>query len=97
MTESLDDPLMVPRQLRQGQRTEVWIADLDRAASSCVYTTDMMLLEAPNWAADGGGLLLNGDGLLWRLDLEPEAQLSVVPIGNCRPSTTTMSSTRRAD
>ena len=88
---------MVPRQLRPGQRTEVWIADVDRAASSCVYTTDMVLLEAPNWAADGGGLLLNGDGLLWRLDLEPEVAVERRPDrGTCRPSTTTMSSTRRA-
>ena len=82
-----DDPLMVPRQLRPGQRTEVWIVDVDRAAACCVYTADTVLLEAPNWAADGGGLLLNGDGLLWRLDLdlEPEIELSVVPIENLPP------------
>jgi dipeptidyl aminopeptidase/acylaminoacyl peptidase len=76
---------MVPRRLRPGQRTEVWIADVERAAASLVHTTDAVLLEAPNWAPDGGGLLLNGDGLLWRLDLEPEVELGVVPIGNLPP------------
>lgn len=85
VTDSLDDPLMVPRRLRPGQRTEVWIVDVDRAAASRVYTTEALLLEAPNWAPDGGGLLLNGDGLLWRLDLEPEATSSVVPIENLPP------------
>src|SRR6185295_12417974 len=72
--------LMVPRKLRTGQRTEVWIVDVDSASASCIYTTDTVLLEAPNWAADGRGLLLNGDGLLWRLDLEPEVTLQKVPI-----------------
>ena len=31
-------------------------------------------LEAPNWAPDDHALLLNGDGLLWRLDLHPSAR-----------------------
>jgi hypothetical protein len=85
VTDSLDDPLMVPRRLRPGQRTEVWIVDVDRAGASCVYTTDAVLLEAPNWAPDGGGLLLNGDGVLWRLDLEPEVELNVVPMEDLPP------------
>jgi hypothetical protein len=49
------------------------------------YSTDEVLLEAPNWAPDGGGLLLNGDGLLWRLDLEPEIALAAVKIDNLPP------------
>ncbi len=77
--------LMVPRRLRPGQRTEVWVVDVDRAAASCVYATDTLLLEAPNWAADGSGLLLNGDGLLWKLGLEPEPKLSAVPVENLPP------------
>jgi len=44
-----------------------------------------VLLEAPNWAPDGAGLLLNGAGLLWRLDLEPEVDLNVVPIDDLPP------------
>ncbi len=64
-------PLGDPRQLSPHQRAEVWIADVSTGTAELVHTSGDMLLEAPNWAPDGGGLLLNGAGLLWRLDLEP--------------------------
>jgi TolB protein len=70
---------MAPRTLRPGQRAEVWIAEVAGGSSQLVYSTDTLLLEAPNWAPDGG-LMLNGDGLLWRLELEPEVALQRVPI-----------------
>jgi TolB protein len=76
---------MAPRTLRPGQRAEVWIAEVAGGSSQLVYSTDTLLLEAPNWAPDGGGLLLNGDGLLWRLELEPEAALQLVPIEDLPP------------
>jgi TolB protein len=63
----------------------VWIAEVAGGSSQLVYSTDTLLLEAPNWAPDGGGLLLNGDGLLWRLELEPEAALQLVPIEDLPP------------
>jgi TolB protein len=76
---------MAPRTLRPGQRAEVWIAEVAGGSSQLVYSTDTLLLEAPNWAPDGGGLLLNGDGLLWRLELEPEVALQLVPIDELPP------------
>jgi len=66
-------PLGNPRQLQPNQRAEVWVADVSNGSAQLVYTCHDTLLEAPNWAPDGQGLLLNGDGLLWRLDLEPLA------------------------
>jgi TolB protein len=72
MTTDVEDPLMVPRKLRPGQRAEVWVVDVGGGIPELVYSTDDVLLEAPNWARDGRGLLLNGDGLLWRLDLGRE-------------------------
>jgi TolB protein len=75
---------MAPRTLRPGQRAEVWIAEVAGGSSQLVYSTDTLLLEAPNWAPDGG-LLLNGDGLLWRLELEPEVALQRVPIEDLPP------------
>ena len=86
MTENSEWPLGNPRRLRPNQRAEVWVADVAGSARR-VYTSDSTLLEAPNWAPDGRGLLLNGDGLLWRLDLEPLALNKVVidglpPINN---------------
>jgi Tol biopolymer transport system component len=76
---------MVHRELRPGQRAEVWVVDVGGGLPELVYSTDEVLLEAPNWAPDGGGLLLNGDGLLWRLDLEPEVALTAVKIDNLPP------------
>ena len=85
MTAAADAALMPTRSLAAGQRTEVWVADLDTGGSTLAYTTDSLLLEAPNWAPDGGGLLLNGAGRLWRLDLEPEISLSQVEIADLPP------------
>jgi TolB protein len=73
------------RRLAPGQRAEVWIADLGSDSAELVYSTQTLLLEAPNWAPEGNGLLLNGDGLLWRLDLGPEAELHPVPIDDLPP------------
>jgi Tol biopolymer transport system component len=50
------------------------------ASHLCIYTlatgsvaevlaTDR-LIEAPNWTPDGGSLIVNGDGLLWSVDLK---------------------------
>jgi TolB protein len=80
MTEYADDLEMVPRTLQPGQRSEVWIAEVGHGSAELAYSTDTLLLEAPNWAPDGRGLLLNGDGLLWRLELEPELELQRVRI-----------------
>jgi TolB protein len=76
---------MAPRTLRPGQRTEVWIAPVGGGPPELVFSTSTVLLEAPNWAPDGRGLLLNGDGLLWRLNLGPESELKPVPIEDLPP------------
>ena len=74
----VDLPLLPTRSLADGQRTEVWVFDLDSDGPVLVHTTDELLLEAPNWAPDGKALLLNGHGRLWRLDLGGD--LHQVPI-----------------
>jgi TolB protein len=58
-----------PRTLRPGQRCEVWVASATTGARELVFSTDNVLLEAPNWTVDGAALILNGAGALWRLDL----------------------------
>jgi TolB protein len=85
VTEYPDDLEIVPRTLQPGQRAEVWIAEVADGSTEVVYPTDTLLLEAPNWAPDGRGLVLNGDGLLWRLDLAPEVELNRVPIDDLPP------------
>lgn len=86
MSTLTDDPLMKHlRELRPGQWSEVWVADVDGANPRLVYSTDQLLLEAPNWAPDGNSLLLNGDGRLWRLDLGPTVDLVPVVIEDLPP------------
>jgi hypothetical protein len=58
---------MAPRLLLPGQRCEVWTASATTGAQELAFTTDELLLEAPNWTPDNA-LILNGAGALWRLD-----------------------------
>jgi TolB protein len=80
-----DDSQVMPRRLQPGQRAEVWIAVAESGSTELVYSTDHLLLEAPNWAPDGSSLLLNGDGLLWRLNLGAQAELKRVSIADLPP------------
>jgi hypothetical protein len=73
MIEYPDDLEIEPRRLQPGQTAEVWVAEVGGESAELVYSTDTLPLEAPNRASDGRGLLLNGDGLLWQLDLEPRS------------------------
>ena len=84
MLAPAEKPLLPLRSLRPGQRTQVFVVDLDEDAPRLVHENDL-LLEAPNWAPGREALLLNGDGLLWRLDLEPRVRLAPVPIENLPP------------
>jgi hypothetical protein len=53
------------RELGAGQNCRVLIADADTGSTEVVFAIETVLFEAPNWARDG--LIVNGDGLLWRL------------------------------
>jgi hypothetical protein len=73
------------RELHPGQCTRVHIGGPGLERPCTVLSTDAVLLEAPNWYRPGGPtrpvgpdgvprvpdqLLLNGDGLLWSVDLD---------------------------
>lgn len=58
------------RALHPGQRTQVLIGGPDLDQPLLVHETDAILLEAPNWSADGATLYLNGDGALWSLSVD---------------------------
>ncbi|CAN7200323.1 biopolymer transporter Tol [Arthrobacter sp. LjRoot78] len=66
------------RTLQPGQRCEVWIASAT-GESELVYSTEELLLEAPNWTLDGSALILNGDGKLWSFDVA-DRTLDQVPL-----------------
>ncbi|HVK36337.1 MAG TPA: biopolymer transporter Tol [Microlunatus sp.] len=68
------------RTLAPGQRSQVWIGGPDLPAAELILETDQLLVEAPNWSLDGDALYLNGNGVLWRLDLSTGSDGGLTPI-----------------
>ncbi|MCU1530305.1 MAG: biopolymer transporter Tol [Frondihabitans sp.] len=66
------------RQLTPRQRSEIWIASTSGAPATLLFQTETILVEAPNWSPDGRALYLNGDGKLWRLDIDDPTELHEV-------------------
>ncbi|WP_460518100.1 TolB family protein [Flindersiella endophytica] len=57
------------RVLAPNQRSQIWLGGPELPEPTLVFESDEILVEAPNWSLDGRSLLVNGDGLLFRLDL----------------------------
>jgi len=57
----------VPRSLLAGQRSRLWVLDVDTGERRLVLEDDALLFEAPNWTPDGRDLVVNGDGRLFRI------------------------------
>jgi TolB protein len=72
------------RRLRGNQKCQIWIYDCVVQQSQLLLETTKLLLEAPNWSPDGSALIVNGDGLLWRLDLAT-ATLQQIEIAGVPP------------
>jgi TolB protein len=66
-----------PRELADGQRTELWVGNVQTGRSELLLETDEILLEAPNWTTDGTRLIVNGAGRLWSVAVDAPA---LVPI-----------------
>jgi TolB protein len=63
-------------QLAAGQRAQVFIGGPAHTEPTLLFDTAELQIEAPNWSLDGKTLYLNGNGLLWALDVSaPEAGL----------------------
>lgn len=63
------------RTLRPGQRAQLFTHHVDEGTSTLVAESDLLLFEAPNWTPDGRWLIVNADGLLYRVPAgggEPE-------------------------
>ncbi|TCO35613.1 WD40 repeat protein [Kribbella steppae] len=54
----------MPRTLRPGQRSELYVVDVSTGDRRLVHSSTTLLFEAPNWTADGR-LVVNGDGRLF--------------------------------
>src|SRR4051794_11074914 len=79
------DDGMQPRRLRPGQRSQVWIATVGEDEPALLFETADLLVEAPNWSADGTRLLLNGDGLLLSLAVDAPTELVEVELPGLPP------------
>ncbi|UKA64406.1 TolB family protein [Arthrobacter sp. FW306-04-A] len=67
-------------QLASGQRSQVFIGGPAQAQPTVLFETDELQIEAPNWSLDGKTLYVNGNGLLWALDVStPESGLRHIP------------------
>lgn len=55
------------RTLRPGQRARIATLDVDSGEEQVVHESTSVLYEAPNWTLDGGSLVVNGAGHLYRL------------------------------
>lgn len=67
------------RTLQPSQRCEIWVASVETGLRELVYATGDALLEAPNWTLDDAALIVNGAGVLWRLDLDSRS-LDALPL-----------------
>jgi Tol biopolymer transport system component len=66
--------------LRERQRAEVRVYDLDTDAFSVVFHSTTQFIEAPNWHPDGEWLVLNVEGGLVRLRADGPPQLDPVQV-----------------
>ncbi len=74
----------MPRQLSDGQRAELYLIDVGTGASTLRLGSTSLLFEAPNWTPDGGSLVVNADGGLFRLGVE-SGGLEEIDLGGIPP------------
>jgi len=76
----------MPRALLPGQTSRLLVVDPVSGDAHVVLESRTVLVEAPNWSPDGRWLVVNGDGLLWRLPADArsvdETALVPVPMGD---------------
>ena len=61
-------------------RSSVEIYDVASRSSRVVFQSDA-LIEAPNWSPDGGHLMVNSDGIMYRLPLDGAPALERIDTG----------------
>lgn len=64
-------------------RSELCIFDMASGNVRILLETDR-LIEAPNWTPDGGALIVNGEGKLFRVSLEGAPELAEIDTGFAR-------------
>jgi Tol biopolymer transport system component len=70
------------RTLLPGQTCQIWTADPTGKDPVRQFETARCRLESPNWLSSGDALVLNGEGVLWRLSLDQISVTGVPPLNN---------------
>lgn len=70
------------RGLLPGQASRLCVFDLDRGTSETVYESDRAVFEAPNWRPDADELVINQDGLSYRVPLGGADEPILIPTGD---------------
>lgn len=73
----------MPRQLKPGQRADVYLLDVASGRATLRHSSEDILLEAPNWTPDGRSLVVNGDGRLFSLGVD-SGGLEEIDLGGVR-------------
>jgi Tol biopolymer transport system component len=84
MAEQATGAARQARRLRPGQWAELHVLDVETGTSRLLLASTDLLFEAPSWHPDGRWIVVNGDGVLhrvdtYRLDTEPPARLQEIP------------------
>ncbi|WP_075292019.1 TolB family protein [Pararhizobium arenae] len=69
------------RKLGPQQRAELHIIDVTTGVASLVFSSGERLFESPNWHPDGRFILVNADGLLFRIDLKDPKLVEIPSTG----------------
>jgi Tol biopolymer transport system component len=74
------EPVRYARVLQPGQRAELYVLDVETGASELLLSSTEVLFEAPNWHPDGRWIVVNGDGVLHRVDVvDTPSELEEIP------------------
>ena len=73
------EPVRYARSLAPGQRCELRILDVHTGDERVLASSVRTLFEAPNWHPSGAWVVMNADGLLYRVAADGSGELQLIP------------------
>lgn len=72
------EPTRWARRLRDGQVAELYVLDVTTGTYTMILSSSDILIEAPNWHPDGHWIVVNGDGVLFKVDTDAPSALQPI-------------------
>jgi TolB protein len=72
-------PVRHARSLLPGQSAQLHLLDIKTGTSLLHFASSDRLFESPNWHPDGQWIVVNADGLLYRINVQSPSELEPVP------------------